>query len=138
MDDPRLLRGRTILVIDDDADVRDMWRRLLERRGAHVMVAADGLEGLVHLEARLPDAILCDLTMPIMDGFEFASRMRTTPRYRKVLLIAVTGRQQHTDFADTWRAGFDGHLVKPVAAEALEALVQRLARRTVPHTGECA
>jgi len=124
-----LLRRRTILVIEDDDDTREVISRLLEVLGAGVVVARNGLEGLVQLERCRPDAVLCDLAMPIMDGIEFARQMRRNPRYRRVLLIAVTGRETDADFMDTWGAGFDGHLVKPLTPEALEAV----ARRVRPH-----
>jgi CheY-like chemotaxis protein len=74
-----LLRGRTVLVIEDDDDTREVVSRLVEALGATTVVAADGLEGLVQLERRRPDAVLCDLAMPIMNGIEFARRMRQKP-----------------------------------------------------------
>jgi CheY-like chemotaxis protein len=120
------LRGRTILVIEDDHDSREVTRRFLEFLGAQVVVAADGLEGLVRLESLRPDAVLCDLGMPIMDGTEFARRMRQDPRHRRVLLVALTGRQGDADFLHTWRAGFDAHLVKPVTIEMLSSIARRL------------
>src|SRR5262245_6529382 len=97
-----LLRRRTVLVIEDDDDTREVSSRVLEALGAGVVVARNGLEGLVQLDRRQPDAVLCDLAMPIMDGIEFARRMRQNPRYRHVLLIAVTGRERDADFLDTW------------------------------------
>ncbi len=122
------LRGRTVLVIEDDDDHREVARRLLELLGARVVPAADGLEGLEQLERQKPDAVLCDLTMPIMDGIEFASQMRQRPKYRHVLLVAVTGRDSDADVLRTWNAGFDAHLVKPVTVEALRAIARRLSR----------
>jgi CheY-like chemotaxis protein len=96
-----LLRGRTVLVIEDDDDTREVVSRLVEALGATTVVAADGLEGLVQLERRRPDAVLCDLAMPIMNGIEFARRMRQNPRYWGMLLIAVTGRERDADFMAT-------------------------------------
>jgi CheY-like chemotaxis protein len=122
------LKARTILIIEDDDDARYTYRLLLESVGADVMVAANGVEGFAQLERRRPDAILCDLTMPVMDGLEFARSLRRDPRYRQVLLIAVTGRGEPRDLMDTWRAGFDGHLVKPLTMETLNVLAQRLVR----------
>jgi CheY-like chemotaxis protein len=130
-----VLTGRKILVIEDDDDTRETIQRLLQALGAEVGVAADGLEGLVQLERRRPDAVLCDLGMPIMDGIEFARRMRQNPRYRRIILLAVTGRERQSDFVDTWGAGFDGHLVKPLTAEALDALVRRLSVQSAADAG---
>lgn len=128
MKTPGALAGRTILLIEDHDDTRLACRLLLESLGATVVVATNGLEGLAHLERVRADAILCDLAMPIMDGLEFARLLRRDSRFRHVLLIAVTGRGEHTDLMDTWRAGFDGHLVKPLTPAVMDALAQRLAR----------
>jgi CheY-like chemotaxis protein len=119
------LRGRRILIIEDDPTQRETLRRLVEARGAHVVVAADGLEGLALLERAHPDAVLCDLAMPIMDGIEFATRMRREPRYRRVPLIAVTGRVRQSDVIESWGVGFDGHLLKPFRPEDLDAILHR-------------
>ena len=78
--------------------------------------------------AERPDAVLCDLVMPVMNGLEFATRMRSDPHYRKVLLLAITGRASQADILETWRAGFDGHLMKPLTPEVLEGVVGRLTR----------
>jgi CheY-like chemotaxis protein len=73
MDQADRLRGRQILIIEDDAAQRETVQRLMEACGAHVVTTADGVEGLVQLERSHPDAVLCDLAMPIMDGMEFAA-----------------------------------------------------------------
>jgi CheY-like chemotaxis protein len=125
------LRGCTILVVEDDDEVRNVARRLLESLGAYVVVAENGRDGLNRLATIRPDAVLCDLSMPVMDGLEFARRVRQDPRYRQVLLFAVTGWQDQADFLRTWEAGFDAHLVKPVTVEMLQALARRLSHRGV-------
>jgi CheY-like chemotaxis protein len=90
------------------------------------MVAAQGRDGLRHLAERVPDAVLCDHTMPEMDGLEFATRMRANPQYRRVLLVAVTGRARDADVLETFSAGSDAHLVKPVTVEILAGLARRV------------
>jgi CheY-like chemotaxis protein len=132
---PAPLRGRKILVVEDDDDTREVVRRLLELLGARVVVAADGMEGLAHLRTLTPDVVLCDLTMPIMGGIEFAVRMRQDPRNRRVLLVAMTGRQGRADILHTWEIGFDAHLVKPVTPEMLSALAWRLSGRAGTDVG---
>jgi len=131
-----LLHSRTILVIEDDVDALSAMRLLLEAHGADVMVAANGFEGFEQLAQRTPDAILCDLTMPGMGGLEFARGLRSQPRYQRVLLIAVTGRSRLADITDTWRAGFDGHLAKPLSSATLEALMQRIGQHVRPEEGQ--
>jgi two-component system CheB/CheR fusion protein len=123
------LRGCTVLVVEDDQEARELIRRLLELLGASARTAEDGMDGLRRLVETPPDLVLCDLTMPLMDGLEFARRVRRLPEYRRTLLVAVTGRQAHEDFLCTWDAGFDAHLVKPVTMEMLRALAGRLSPR---------
>jgi two-component system CheB/CheR fusion protein len=123
-----MLHARTILLIDDDPSERETLRRVLEMYGATVLVASDGWEGLDRLHERRVDAVLCDLTMPGMDGLEFARRLRQRPRDQRTLLIAVTGHGGPTDFMATWAAGFDGHVVKPVSRDILDALAHRIAQ----------
>lgn len=127
----RPLRGYTILVVEDDPESADLVRRLLELLGAQVAIAYDGREGLNRLVHIRADAVLCDLGMPVMDGLEFARHVRGDFKNRRLLLVAVTGRQQHTDFLETWEAGYDAHLVKPVTLAMLERLAQRLYGRRV-------
>jgi len=121
----------TVLVIDDDADNREGLQHQLEALGVDVVLAADGVQGLRQLQRWNPMAVLCDLTMPGMGGLEFAVQMRRDPRYRAVLLMAVTGRTSQSDLMDARRVGFDGHLLKPVTPEMLEEdVVRRLTRPT--------
>jgi two-component system, chemotaxis family, CheB/CheR fusion protein len=116
-----------VLVIEDHDDTRNALVHLLSGLGARVLAAADGLDGLQQLTRGHPDVVFCDLMMPTMDGFEFARRIRQNLQYRDILLIAVTGQGQLADLHETWRLGFDAHLVKPVTAEQLAAVARRLA-----------
>ena len=119
------LRGCAILVVEDDVEAGDLLRRLLELLGARVFVAENGVDGLERLANVPVDVVLCDLTMPIMSGLEFARRVRQNPRFRRIPLVAVTGRQEQEDFLQTWDAGFDAHLVKPVTVEMLQSVARR-------------
>ena len=92
-------------------------------------LAENGFDGLQRLGDRRVDAVLCDLTMPVMSGLEFARLVRRNPRFRRIPLVAVTGRQAHEDSLQTWEAGFDAHLVKPVTLEMLQSLARRLSSR---------
>jgi two-component system, sensor histidine kinase len=121
------LSGRVVLVIEDNDDMRDALVLLLTSRGARVLQAADGLAGLAELARGRPDVVFCDLMMPVMDGLEFARRMRQNPAYHGVLLIAVTAHDSPAFLRKTWMAGFDGHLVKPVTVDQLASIARRLA-----------
>ncbi len=89
--------------MDDDPDVRETIALQLKALRADVTVAADGLEGFEELRRGPPNAVLCDLTMPVMNGLEFATRMRSNPRYRNVLLLAIRGRASPANIMETWR-----------------------------------
>jgi signal transduction histidine kinase/ActR/RegA family two-component response regulator len=113
----------TILLIEDTEDTRAPMRELLEEYGAHVLEAANGSVALRMLAANRPDVVLCDLRMPIMDGFEF---MRTLVRARgrdHPPVVALSGLASRRDRERTQAAGFEGHLSKPFAMDALVATV---------------
>jgi CheY-like chemotaxis protein len=115
---------RTILVVDDDPDLRETLQRQLEAFGFRVVLAADGREGLAEVARSHPDVVLCDLTMPVMDGLEFGRRFRANPQHRHVLLIAVTGRNRESDIVETWRIGFDRLVGKPVTGNTLAQFIR--------------
>ena len=111
-----------ILLIEDDADAREVLQMSLEFRGHEVAVAADGAEGLSVAAAIQPEVVVVDLGLPGLDGLEVARRLRDTlgPGSR---LIALTGYGRREDRERTAAAGFDQHLTKPIGAEDLIALL---------------
>jgi CheY-like chemotaxis protein len=94
--------------------------------GADAKVARDGIEALQIGATFLPHVVLMDITMPNMDGYEAARRLRAEPWCASVVLIALTGWGRKTDIDAASDAGFDGHLLKPVEAEALLRLIAEL------------
>ena len=87
--------------------------------GHEVRTAHDGVEALAAVKAFLPDIVLLDLGMPKMDGYEVARQLRLWQQGRRITLIALTGWGQQQDRDRTANAGFDAHLVKPVAESHL-------------------
>ena len=116
------LRGVTVLVVEDDPDSREVTGLLLQHLGASVVTVESGDRGLAAVLLHQPDLVLVDLVMPEMDGFEFARRIRSDPRYRRVRLVALTGLRDEATVLKTWSVGFDGHLTKPVTEEGLDLL----------------
>jgi len=104
-----------ILVADDNHDAAEALSLQLRLAGHEVRTAHDGVEALALAEAFEPDIVLLDLGMPKMDGYEVARRVRMRPGGRRMKLIALTGWGQQQDRDRTSAAGFDAHLVKPVA-----------------------
>jgi CheY-like chemotaxis protein len=120
------LRDVPVLVVEDDADHRNLAVEILSEMGAQVTVAANGRDALKRLLDRCPDLILCDLRMPVMDGFTFAREVRTHTRCGHTRLIALTAIHDPTAYLRTWTAGFDAHLEKPLTAEKLEDVAARV------------
>lgn len=111
---------RRILLVDDNEDAAEMLSLLLTQLGHTVRIANDGVAALALAPAFDPDVAVLDLGLPIMDGFELASRLSES-RPSPLRLIAVTGYGQAEDRARTAAAGFAHHLVKPVDIAELEA-----------------
>jgi PAS domain S-box-containing protein len=120
---PMVARRQRILVVDDNRDAADSLAELLRLTGHEVSLAHDGEQALQVAEGLRPDAILLDLGLPGMDGYEVARRMRASPALARTRLIALTGYGQASDRRATADAGFEAHLVKPVDFAALEQLL---------------
>jgi PAS domain S-box-containing protein len=122
-----------VVVIDDERDVADSLKLLLESLGATVRVAYDGPQGVALVEDFSPELVFLDLAMPGVDGFETARRIRRTAPGQTATLVALTGWGQARDRAKTKEAGFDAHLTKPASLEQLsKSLRERPARRIAP------
>lgn len=117
--------GRSILIIEDNADAREALRILLELDGHVVEAVGEGTEGLRIAQAKDPDIALVDIGLPGLDGFEIARRLRASGSRRPVL-VALTGYGQPEDRRRATEAGFDSLLVKPVDPSTLSALLVTL------------
>jgi len=117
--------GRSILIVEDNADAREAMRMLLELDGHTVEVAAEGTEALEIVRAKDLDIALVDIGLPGIDGYEVARRVRVADP-RRPLLIALTGYGQPEDRQRAVEAGFDSLLVKPVDPVALAELLATL------------
>jgi len=115
--------GRRVLIVEDNADARDMLRTLLELKGHVVEEAADGPEALAKLQAFQPEVALVDVGLPGMDGYALARAAREQPGAHALRLIAVTGYGQAQDRERALAAGFHQHVTKPVDPIALEKLI---------------
>jgi signal transduction histidine kinase/ActR/RegA family two-component response regulator len=126
---PQGAEGCRVLVVEDNADIRDSLRMLLELWNHEVTFAADGHEGVERALEGEPDVALIDIGLPGVDGYEVARRIRAlgTPWSRRVKLIALTGYGQASDRDRAVAAGFDMHLLKPVDPTRLELLLENAA-----------
>jgi PAS domain S-box-containing protein len=126
------LKGKTILVVDDEPDSRLLVERLLNERDARVLLADSADNGLKILNAEHPDLILSDIGMPGKDGYEFIRSIRALPEDRggKIPAIALTAFARSEDRTKAMMSGYQVHLAKPIEAEELIATVGSLVGRT--------
>lgn len=114
----------TILVIEDDDASRQLVTYLLEAAGHRVLAAENGAVGLRIALAESPDIILCDLQMPVMNGYEVARSLRTSMLWRVVPLVAVTAFSMPGDREKALDVGFNDHLSKPITPETFVQQVE--------------
>jgi CheY-like chemotaxis protein len=112
-----------VLVVEDNLDVAESLRDLVEAFGHEVHVARSGDAALAQARQRPPDVVLCDIGLPGMTGYEVARAFRSDPLLRHARLVAVTGYAQVQDRHDAAEAGFDRHLGKPPDPSELERLL---------------
>jgi two-component system sensor histidine kinase/response regulator len=118
----------TILIVDDDPTARRMLQALLFREGYDLALAANGPEALARLDELAPDAILLDVMMPGMDGFQVCRRLKADERWRHIPIILVTALATKADLVRGLDAGADEFLSKPVNDLELRARVRSMLR----------
>ena len=115
--------SRTVLVIEDNADVAEMLAIYLEQLGHRVIVATDGHAGLEAALRNHPDVVVCDIGLPGLNGFQIANRLREDASFQSCLLIAVTGYGDVADLKRTREAGFTHHITKPADPTRVAELI---------------
>jgi signal transduction histidine kinase len=118
--------ARRILIADDNNDALESLATLLQLSGHEVFTATNGGTALQSVERHLPEVVLLDIGMPLLDGYEVAKRIRAQPWGQRITLVALTGWGQDSDRRRSREAGFDSHLVKPLDLETLTDLLARL------------
>jgi two-component system, sensor histidine kinase len=119
----RRARPRRVLLIEDSDEAREMLRMTLELSGHIVHDAPDGERGLKLLDVVRPDVGIIDISLPVMDGYEVARRIRAEPQGQDMLLLAMTGYDAPDAGTYARAQGFDYHLVKPVDPDYLSRLI---------------
>jgi len=117
--------SRTILLVEDHEDNRIVYRTMLEHFGYTVILAGDGGEGVRLARERLPDLILMDVSIPVMDGWEATRTLKADPATAKIPIIALTAHALVTDRQRADEVGCDGYLAKPVEPRRVLEEVRR-------------
>lgn len=119
----------TVMVVEDFEDNRFMMRRLLEMSGYQVVEAINGREAVEKAESVLPDLILMDLSLPVLDGLAATRCIREHASLRNVPIIAVSAHDTNDFHAEALAAGCNEYVTKPIDFDQLDGLLKRLLGR---------
>ena len=127
--DSKAVRPLRVLVVDDNVDTVLSFSILLRASGHDVFTANDGITAVQLASEHRPDAVLLDIGLPGINGYEVAKRIRQQPGGTEVVLIALTGYGQDTDRQQSAAAGFNHHLVKPARLEQVKEILAAAAEQ---------
>jgi two-component system, cell cycle response regulator DivK len=116
----------TILIVEDNEMNRDMLSRRLQSRGYKVLLAVDGADGVDVARASVPDLILMDMSLPVVDGWEATRRMKADVTLRSIPVIALTAHAMAYDREKALEAGCDDYDTKPIELARLLAKIETL------------
>ncbi|HUJ26744.1 MAG TPA: response regulator [Myxococcales bacterium] len=115
-----------VLVVDDFADNREMYSEYLSFSGYDVIEAQNGKEAVEAAQAKMPDIIIMDLSLPVMDGWEATRRLKADDRTRQIPVVALTGHALAGHSKGAREAGCDSFLAKPCLPDQLVAEIKRM------------
>ncbi len=124
-----------VLLVEDNEMNRDMLSRRLKRKGFEVITAADGREGVAKASAESPDLILLDMSLPVMDGWEAARKIKADPETRDIPIIALTAHAMSGDREKALEAGCDEYDTKPVELPRLLGKINLFLGEDAPASG---
>ena len=119
-------RKSIVLVVDDFADNREMYSEFLAFSGYEVIEAKNGIEAVEAAHERLPDIIIMDLSLPVMDGWEATRQLKADERTRRIPIVALTGHALAGYSKGAQEAGCDSFLAKPCLPDQLVAEIRRM------------
>lgn len=119
-------RDRTVLIVEDNEDNRIVYSTILRHHGFRVSEALDGEEGMAKARRELPDLILMDISIPVIDGWEVTRQLKGEEATRHIPVIALTAHAMPGDRERALDVGCDGYLAKPCEPRAVLAEVNRL------------
>ncbi|MBL9124328.1 MAG: response regulator [Planctomycetaceae bacterium] len=118
-----------VLIIEDDRSLAEVLAYNLKQAGYEVLLARDGPEGLQQAEVKVPDLVLLDLMLPMVDGLEVCRRLRANPVTRDVLILMLTARAEESDQVIGLSLGADDYVTKPFSVKVLLERIKALVRR---------
>lgn len=124
-----MTRPHKVLIVDDFEDNRAMYSEFLRYSGFEVIEASNGLEAIQMATSAVPDVIVMDLSLPVLDGWEATRRLKADDRTRHVPVIALTGHALEGHSQGAREAGCDGFLAKPCLPETLLETIETMLSR---------
>jgi CheY-like chemotaxis protein len=119
-----------VLIIDDAIHIRRIIVRMLEQFNFITMEAGNGLEGLQKLQEAQPDIVTCDISMPVMDGYEFLTAVKENPETKHIPIVVITAIGQEEEMAKSLEMGADACITKPFSSSHLvEVLHNQLQKK---------
>ena len=116
---------KKILLVEDDEMSRDMLSRRLQRKGFNVVLGVDGEQGVALAQSELPDIILMDMSLPLLDGWEAARRIKAMEESKAIPVIALTSHAMGGDRKRALAAGCDEYSTKPVDFQKLLGIIEQ-------------
>jgi two-component system, cell cycle response regulator DivK len=120
-----MINQRTVLLVEDDRDNFELVQILLQQAGCKILGASTGQEALDVAISELPDLILMDLSLPIMDGWTAARELKHDPRTASIPLLALTAHTLPGDRQRAMEAGFNGYISKPINVQHFKEEVEK-------------
>jgi len=117
-------RAQTILVVDDDEDIRKVVSHNLEGEGYHVLTAAGGDEAMDIVKAEQPDLVILDIMMPVRDGYDVLAEIRASPETADLPVVLLTAKRAESDIWEGWSSGADYYMTKPFEVGELMRFVK--------------
>ncbi len=119
----------TILVVDDEEDIRELVELNLSREGLKVIGSETGEQGLKMAQSQRPDLIVLDLMLPGMDGLEVCRRIKADPKTRQIPVVMLTAKGEEADIVAGLELGAEDYITKPFSGRVLAARVRRILRK---------
>jgi CheY-like chemotaxis protein len=120
------MNSKSILLADDEEDIKTVVKFYLESRGYNVLTAYDGLDAISLCEQHKPDLLLLDVMMPVMSGFEVARRLKANPATRDIPIVMLSAASQGDSIKEGLEAGARDYIVKPFEPSKLEELIRSI------------
>lgn len=118
-----------VLVVEDDKSLADILKYNLDQNGYEVSVARDGQDGLQQAEVKVPDVVLLDLMLPVLDGLDVCRRLRASAITRDMLIVMLTAKSEESDQLVGFSIGADDYVNKPFSVRVLMERIKALLRR---------